>query len=109
MHTAYASPLYVSSLAHDAGMSVSAIHFHFKAVNATSPVQYLKTIRLHKAKMLMVQEAMSASVAANRVGYDSASLFGAPPADEAQRARQRSASQRKPGNSVVTSALQRLR
>jgi len=45
--------------------------------------------------MLMVQEAMSASVAANRVGYDGASqfsrefkrVFGAPPADEAQRVR----------------------
>ncbi len=95
MHTAYRSPLDVSSMAHEAGMSVSALHFHFKAVTATSPVQYLKTIRLHKARMLMVQEAMSASIAANRVGYDSASqfsrefkrLFGAPPVDEAQRVR----------------------
>ena len=95
MHTAFASPLDIPSLAHEAGMSVSALHMHFKTVTATSPVQYLKTIRLHKARMLMVQDALGASIAAERVGYDSASqfsrefkrLFGAPPADEAQRVR----------------------
>ncbi len=76
-------------------MSVSALHAHFKAVTATSPMQYLKTTRLHKARMLMVQDALGASLAAERVGYDSPSqfsrefkrLFGAPPADEAQRVR----------------------
>ena len=95
MHLRFAEPLDVAELAHDAGMSTSALHLHFKAVTATSPVQYLKTIRLHKARMLMVQESMAASLAAERVGYDSPSqfsrefkrLFGAPPADEAQRIR----------------------
>ena len=95
MHTACADPLDVAQLAHAAGMSSSALHFHFKAVTGTSPVQYLKTIRLHKARMLMVQESVGASLAANRVGYESPSqfsrefkrLFGAPPADEAQRVR----------------------
>ena len=95
LHLAYAEPLDVSDLAHRAGMSTSALHLHFKAVTGTSPVQYLKTIRLHKARMLMVQESVGASLAAQRVGYDSASqfsrefkrLFGAPPADEAQRVR----------------------
>ena len=95
MHVAYADPLDVARLAHAAGMSSSALHFHFKAVTGTSPVQYLKTIRLHKARMLMVQESVGASVAAGRVGYESPSqfsrefkrLFGAPPADEAQRVR----------------------
>ena len=95
MHTDYALPLDVGSIAEEAGMSVSAFHLHFKAVTSTSPVQYLKTIRLHKARMLMVQESIGASLAAGRVGYESASqfsrefkrLFGAPPADEAQRVR----------------------
>ena len=62
-------------LAADASMSASAFHHHFKAVTATSPVQYLKTIRLHKARMLMVQEGISAGVAAVRVGYESTSQF----------------------------------
>ena len=58
-------------------------------------MQYLKTIRLDKARMLMVQESIEASLAAERVGYDSPSqfscefkrIFGAPPADETQRVR----------------------
>ena len=95
MHGGYAGPLDIPSLAHEAGMSVSALHAHFKAVTATSPMQYVKTIRLHKARMLMVQDALGASLAAERVGYSSPSqfsrefkrLFGFPPADEAQRVR----------------------
>ena len=95
MHTEFAAPLHIPSLAQEVAMSVSALHQHFKAVTATSPVQYLKTIRLHKARTLMVQDTVSAAAAAERVGYDSASqfsrefkrMFGAPPADEAQRVR----------------------
>jgi AraC-like DNA-binding protein len=95
MHSDYAKPLDVSSLATEAGMSVSALHHHFKALTATSPLQYLKTIRLHKARMLMVQDSVGASIAAERVGYESPSqfsrefkrLFGAPPVDETQRLR----------------------
>ncbi len=95
MHADYTSPLDVSKLARKVGMSTSALHFHFKAVTDTSPVQYQKTIRLHKARMLMVQEMIGAATAAERVGYDSASqfsrefrrMFGAPPATEAQRVR----------------------
>ena len=95
MHAEYAAPLDIPSLAQEAGMSVSALHAHFKAVTATSPMQYVKTIRLHKARMLMVQDGLSASSAAERVGYGSPSqfsrefkrLFGSPPADETQRVR----------------------
>jgi AraC-like DNA-binding protein len=56
-------------------MSASAFHQNFKAVTSTSPVQYLKTIRLHKARMLMVHEGLRAGVAAERVGYQSPSQF----------------------------------
>ena len=77
-------------------MSVSALHAHFKTITATSPMQYVKTIRLHKARMLMVQDALGASSAAERVGYSSPSqfsrefkrLFGFPPAEEALRVRE---------------------
>jgi len=95
MHSEYAKRLEVAELANEAGMSVSALHHHFKAVTATSPLQYLKTIRLHKARMLMAQESLGASVAADRVGYESASqfsrefkrMFGFSPVDETQRLR----------------------
>ena len=75
MHTHYEQVIDVASLADDTGMSVSAFHHNFKAVTATSPLQYLKTIRLHKARMLMAVEGLSAGGAAGRTGYQSASQF----------------------------------
>ncbi len=95
MHTHFAEPLHIPLLAREAGMSLSALHENFKAATRTSPLQYLKMIRLHKARMLMVQDNVGAARAAERVGYESASqfsrefkrFFGAPPVDEAQRVR----------------------
>jgi AraC-like DNA-binding protein len=95
IHANYAQTLDVTSLANDTGMSVSAFHHHFKTVTATSPLQYLKTIRLHKARMLMVQDGIGAGVAADRVGYESSSqfsrefkrFFGATPVDEVNHMR----------------------
>lgn len=95
IHSGYAKPLDVASLANESGMSVSAFHHNFKEVTSTSPLQYLKTIRLHKARTLMVQEGHGAGVVASRVGYESTSqfsrefkrFFGATPLDEAARLR----------------------
>ncbi len=75
LHLNYSTPIEVDALARDAGMSVSAFHSHFKAVTASSPLQYLKTIRLHKARLLMVHDGLTAATAALRVGYESASQF----------------------------------
>jgi AraC-like DNA-binding protein len=91
----YARDLTVEELAETAGMSASAFHQNFKAVTSTSPLQYLKTIRLHKARMLMVHEGLRAGMAAERVGYESSSqfsrefkrLFGASPLEETERVR----------------------
>jgi AraC-like DNA-binding protein len=95
MHANCAQEIDVASLAEDAGMSVSAFHHNFKAVTATSPLQYLKTIRLHKARLLMAVEGLNAGGAAERAGYQSASqfsrefkrFFGATPQKEATRLR----------------------
>ena len=75
MHTDFARSYDMTQLAREAGMSVSAFHARFKAVTASSPLQYLKSVRLHKALLLMVHEGASAGVAASRVGYESASQF----------------------------------
>lgn len=75
IHTDYASNHDIETLAREAGMSVSTFHAHFKNVTASSPLQYLKTIRLHKARMLMVHDGLGAATAAARVGYESASQF----------------------------------
>ena len=46
MHLEYAQPLTIEDLARRAGMSVSVFHHNFKRVTATSPLQYLKRVRL---------------------------------------------------------------
>jgi len=65
----------MSRLAREIGMSVSTFHARFKAVTASSPLQYLKNVRLHKALLLMVHEGADAGTAALQVGYESASQF----------------------------------
>ncbi|WP_206026381.1 AraC family transcriptional regulator [Roseimicrobium sp. ORNL1] len=93
MHTDYAEIYDVEDMARDAGMSVSTFHAHFKAVTSSSPLQYVKNVKLHKARMLMVHEGASAGAAAEEVGYESVSqfsrefkrLFGNGPAAEAKQ------------------------
>ncbi|WP_348231256.1 helix-turn-helix transcriptional regulator, partial [Salmonella enterica] len=65
----------VEQLAAEANMRVSAFHLNFKAVTTTSPLLYLKSYRLHKARMMLIHDGMKASVAAMRVCYESASQF----------------------------------
>lgn len=60
----YTENLNVEQLAAEANMSVSAFHHNFKAVTSTSPLQYLKSYRLHKARMMMIHDGMKASAAA---------------------------------------------
>jgi AraC-like DNA-binding protein len=91
IHTDYAEDLDVVLLAAEANMSVPAFHVHFKAVTQCSPIQYVKSTRLHQARLLMIRNNMTASSAASQVGYESASqfsrefkrLFGRTPGDEA--------------------------
>jgi AraC-like DNA-binding protein len=75
IHSEYHHELDVESLAGEANMSVSTFHHNFKAVTAVPPLQYLKSIRLHKARTLMVQDGLNAITAAGLVGYASASQF----------------------------------
>ncbi len=75
MHADYAQPMDMATLAGEAGMSVSTFHSHFKAVTSSPPLQYLKSIRLHKARLLMVNQGETAGSASRLVGYESASQF----------------------------------
>jgi AraC-like DNA-binding protein len=96
IHAAYAERLDIAQLAGEAGMSVPAFHSHFKAVTQISPMQYVKSTRLHQARLLMVRESMTAAAACHAVGYESASqfsrefkrLFGRTPAEETKRMRE---------------------
>lgn len=95
IHAAYEQPISLAQLASQAQMSVVTFHAHFKSVTRTSPMQYLKSTRLHQARLLMVRQGMTAEAAAYAVGYASASqfnrefkrLFGLPPLAEIKRMR----------------------
>ncbi|WP_316149614.1 AraC family transcriptional regulator [Cupriavidus sp. BIC8F] len=92
IHARYHEPLSVETLADAAAMSVAAFHAGFKSVTGTSPLQYIKATRLHKARMLMIQGGQNAALAASNVGYESASqfsrefkrFFGRSPVEEAR-------------------------
>ena len=75
MQNDYAGKLDVEQLAKMAHLSVSAFHRYFKEITSDSPLQYLKKIRLTKARDLMMQDSVKANIAADRVGYESASQF----------------------------------
>jgi AraC-like DNA-binding protein len=75
MQSNYAGKLDVEQLANTARMGASAFHRAFKEITSDSPMQYLKKVRLTKAKDLMVQEHIKAYIAADRVGYESSSQF----------------------------------
>lgn len=96
IHAGYAAPLDVAQLAQEAGMSIPSFHSHFKAITQVSPMQYVKTTRLHQARLLMVRQDLTAEAASHAVGYTSPSqfsrefkrLFRLTPAAEAKRMRE---------------------
>lgn len=89
----YRESFAIESVAAEARMSPSALHLHFKAVTAMSPLQYQKQLRLQEARRLMLTEGHDAAAAGHYVGYDSPSqfsreyarLFGAPPLRDVAR------------------------
>ncbi len=96
VHADSAKPFTVEGMAQRAGMSVAAFHHNFKLVAGSSPLQYLKRIRLDRAKRLMLHDGYNASTAAKAVGYESASQFsreykrqfGVTPVEGVERLRQ---------------------
>lgn len=75
IHTDYATALDVNQLAQEASMSVPSFHAHFRQVTQTSPMQYVKAVRLHQARLLMFRNGMTAAAASTNVGYESSSQF----------------------------------
>ncbi len=92
IHNDYAQSLDVALLASEACLSMPTFHVYFKAFAKTSPIQYIKSVRLHQARLLMIRDDLTAAAAAARVGYESASqfnrefkrMFGRSPGEEAR-------------------------
>lgn len=75
MNAHFQDDLSIPRLAEMAHMSVATFHHHFRAATATSPLQYLKTVRLTRARTLILRDGLRASAAAAAVGYESPSQF----------------------------------
>ncbi|MBN1412069.1 MAG: helix-turn-helix transcriptional regulator [Spirochaetales bacterium] len=65
----------LNTLAREAGMSISAFHSNFKAVTNSSPLQYIKNVKLHKARFLMLEDGLNVRNVSAQVGYESPSQF----------------------------------
>lgn len=68
-------PLAVTDLAHAASMSRSSFHEHFKAITATTPLQYQKDLRLLEARRLLSDGTRGVTQTAFAVGYRSPTQF----------------------------------
>lgn len=75
MRLDYAEPLTIDMLSSDIGMSVSVFHRLFRQITGNSPLQYLKKIRLNRAKSLIIHDGENVNTAAAHVGYESSSQF----------------------------------
>ena len=95
VHADYARPFSVEELARKAGMSVAAFHHYFKLVTASSPLQYLKRIRLDHAKHSWPTTATTRAPLRGPWGMRTQSqlsrefkrLFGLTPVEEAEQTR----------------------
>ncbi|TWA80515.1 AraC family transcriptional regulator [Azospirillum brasilense] len=65
----------VQAMAGEAGMSLSAFHRAFRTRTGQSPLQYVKRLRLHAARDMILFEGTRVGDAARRVGYESTSQF----------------------------------
>lgn len=71
----YNSEVSVATLAREAGMSVPSYHVHFKALTGSSPMQYVKAMRLHEARLMIARQSGTISEVAASVGYASPAQF----------------------------------
>ncbi len=75
LHESYATPITIEELASSVAMSESAFHLHFRKITSDSPLQYLKGIRLNKARQSIQTGGTTLTEVAQAVGYESASQF----------------------------------
>ncbi|WP_192035331.1 AraC family transcriptional regulator N-terminal domain-containing protein [Halomonas sp. YLGW01] len=75
MHADVTREATVEALAREANMSVSSFHQHFKQVTRATPLQYLKRLRLIKARLLLSHDDLNVGQTAEAVGYRSTAQF----------------------------------
>jgi AraC-like DNA-binding protein len=89
----HADLFHIEDVARVAGMSVTSLHRHFRAITTMTPIQFQTVIRLHEARTRLLAEPGDVAAVGFAVGYESASqfsreyrrLFGLPPGRDAAR------------------------
>ncbi len=71
----YGSEITVADLARAVGMSVPSYHVHFKELTGSSPMQYVKAMRLHEARLMIARQTATIAEVAASVGYVSPAQF----------------------------------
>lgn len=71
----YAEPLTVTDLARRVALSPSAFSAQFREATGRAPYQFLKDLRLDRARELLVDGGTSVTSVSRRVGYTSVSHF----------------------------------
>lgn len=71
----HAKKLSVDNLAKKAAMSASHFAHRFTAIARTSPMRYVREVRLERARELMAEHGARAGEVAARVGFESAAHF----------------------------------
>lgn len=72
-----AYPLQVADLARVAGLSIARLHARFMAECGQTPMDYIRSRRLHLAVQLLRDTSLPIGEIASRVGYSSQSAFSA--------------------------------
>jgi AraC-like DNA-binding protein len=75
LRESYGSGISVAALASEAGMSVPSYHVHFKALTGSTPIQYVKAMRLHEARLMIARWDKTIAEVAASVGYASPAQF----------------------------------
>ncbi len=75
LHNNFQGSLDVEQLASMANMSSSTFHRNFKQITSSSPIQYVKKIRLSRARELLQDQGLKVKQAAAQVGYESPTQF----------------------------------
>ncbi len=75
IHDNYNKSIDIETLARSEDMSISSFHKYFKEITTYSPLQYIKKMRLNKAKELIEKKALQVNDTAYEVGYVSVSQF----------------------------------
>ncbi|MCO4781757.1 MAG: AraC family transcriptional regulator [Candidatus Cloacimonetes bacterium] len=75
IHSEFNKSVNVEQLANLSHMSISGFHRAFKEITSCSPIQYVKKVRLNKARNMLSDEKLKVNSVARNVGYESVTQF----------------------------------